>query len=158
LPWFAWRSTGVAGRSRVSEPKSQDKPFEISKWKVWEAFERVKANKGAAGVDEQSITEFEADRDRNLYKIWNRMSSGSYFPPPVKAVEISKAGGKGVRVLGVPTVADRIAQTVAKLYLEPQVEPVFHPDSYGYRPGRSALDAVAACRQRCWRADWGAPG
>jgi len=154
LPGFARRSTGVAGRSRVSEPKSQDKPFQISKWKVWEAFERVKANKGAAGVDEQSIAEFEADRDRNLYRIWNRMSSGSYFPPPVKAVEIPKAGGKGVRVLGVPTVADRIAQTVARLYLEPEVEPVFHPDSYGYRPGKSALDAVAACRQRCWRAGW----
>ena len=138
----------------MSEPKQQDKPFQISKWKVWEAFERVKANKGAAGVDDQSIAEFEADRDRNLYKIWNRMSSGSYFPPPVKAVEIAKAGGKGVRVLGVPTVADRVAQSVAKLYLEPKVEPVFHPDSYGYRPGRSALDAVAACRQRCWRADW----
>jgi RNA-directed DNA polymerase len=138
----------------VSEPKQQDKPFQISKWKVWEAFERVKANKGAAGVDDQSIAEFEADRDRNLYKIWNRMSSGSYFPPPVRAVEIPKAGGKGVRVLGVPTVADRIAQTVVRLYLEPNVEPVFHPDSYGYRPRKSALDAVAACRQRCWRADW----
>jgi RNA-directed DNA polymerase len=138
----------------VNEPKQQDKPFQISKWKVWEAYERVKANKGAAGVDEQSISEFEADRDRNLYKIWNRMSSGSYFPPPVKAVEIPKAGGKGVRLLGVPTVADRVAQTVARLYLEPQVEPVFHPDSYGYRPGKSALDAVAACRKRCWRADW----
>ena len=138
----------------MSEPRLQDKPFQISKWKVWEAYERVKANKGAAGVDGQSITEFEADRDRNLYKIWNRMASGSYFPPPVKAVEIPKAGGNGVRVLGVPTVADRIAQTVAKLYLEPHVEPIFHPDSYGYRPGRSALDAVAACRQRCWRADW----
>ncbi len=138
----------------MNEPKQQDKPFQISKWKVWEAYERVKANKGAAGVDEQSISEFEADRDRNLYKIWNRMSSGSYFPPPVKAVEIPKAGGKGVRLLGVPTVADRVAQTVARLYLEPQVEPVFHPDSYGYRPGKSALDAVAACRKRCWRADW----
>ena len=138
----------------MNEPKQQDKPFQISKWKVWEAYERVKANKGAAGVDEQSISEFEADRDRNLYKIWNRMSSGSYFPPPVKAVEIPKAGGKGVRLLGVPTVADRVAQTVARLYLEPQVEPVFHPDSYGYRPGKSALDAVAACRKRCWRAGW----
>jgi RNA-directed DNA polymerase len=138
----------------VSEPKLQDKPFQIAKVAVWEAYRRVKANKGAAGVDEQSIGEFEADRDRNLYKIWNRLSSGSYFPPPVKAVEIPKAGGKGVRVLGVPTVADRIAQTVVKLHLEPKVEPIFHPDSYGYRPGKSALDAVAACRQRCWRADW----
>src|SRR5260370_21766251 len=82
------------------------------------------------------------------------MSSGSYFPPPVKAVEIPKSGGKGIRVLGVPTISDRIAQTVAKIYLEPEVEPVFHPDSYGYRPGKSALDAVAACRQRCWRAGW----
>ena len=154
MPWLAWRSTSVAGRSRVSEPKLQDKPFQISRWKVWEAYERVKANKGAAGVDEQSIEQFDADRDRNLYKIWNRMSSGSYFPPPVRAVEIPKAGGNGVRVLGVPTVADRIAQTVARLYLEPRVEPVFHADSYGYRPGRSALDAVAVCRQRCWRADW----
>ena len=93
--------------------------------------------------------------DRNLYKIWNRLSSGSYFPPPVQAVEIPKAGGKGVRVLGVPTVADRIAQTVVRLYLEPKVEPIFHPDSYGYRPGRSALDAVGVCRQRCWRSGLG---
>jgi len=138
----------------VSEPKSQDKPFDISKWVVWEAYQRVKANKGAAGVDEVSIAEFEQERDRNLYWIWNRMSSGSYFPPPVKAVEIPKAGGKGVRVLGVPTVADRVAQTAVRMYLEPKVEPVFHPDSYGYRPKKSALDAVGTCRQRCWRADW----
>jgi RNA-directed DNA polymerase len=138
----------------VNEPKLQDKPFQIDKMTVWEAYRRVKANKGAAGVDNMSLTAFEDDRDRNLYKIWNRMSSGSYFPPPVKAVEIPKAGGKGVRVLGVPTVADRIAQTVVKMYLEPEVEPIFHPDSYGYRPGRSALDAVGTCRKRCWRADW----
>jgi RNA-directed DNA polymerase len=154
LPGFAWWSTGIAGRSQVSEPKQQDKPFDISKWMVWEAFQRVKANKGAAGVDAQSVTEFEQDRDKNLYRIWNRLSSGSYFPPPVKAVEIPKAGGKGVRVLGVPTVADRVAQTVVRMYLEPTVEPIFHPDSYGYRPKKSALDAVGACRQRCWRADW----
>ena len=138
----------------MTEPKSRDKPFDISKWVVWEAFQRVKANKGAAGVDEVSIAEFEQDRDKNLYRIWNRMSSGSYFPPPVKAVEIPKAGGTGVRVLGVPTVADRVAQTVARMYLEPKVEPIFHPDSYGYRPKKSALDAVGTCRQRCWRADW----
>jgi RNA-directed DNA polymerase len=138
----------------VTEPKLSDKSFDISKWVVWEAYQRVKANKGAAGVDEVSIAEFEKDRDKNLYRIWNRMSSGSYFPPPVKAVEIPKAGGKGVRVLGVPTVSDRVAQTVAKMYLEPSVEPIFHPDSYGYRPKKSALDAVGACRQRCWRADW----
>jgi RNA-directed DNA polymerase len=138
----------------VSEPKLQDKPFQIAKVAVWEAYRRVKANKGAAGVDDVSITEFEQDRDKHLYRVWNRMSAGSYFPPPVKAVEIPKAGGKGVRVLGVPTIADRVAQTVARMYLEPKVEPIFHPDSYGYRPKKSALDAVGACRQRCWRADW----
>ncbi|WP_345006480.1 group II intron reverse transcriptase/maturase, partial [Streptosporangium album] len=138
----------------MSELRQQDKPFQIDKWKVWEAFQRVKANKGAAGVDEESIAQFEADRDRNLYRIWNRLSSGSYFPPPVKAVEIPKPQGRGVRVLGVPTVADRVAQTVVRMYLEPKVEPIFHPDSYGYRPGKSALDAVGACRVRCWRKDW----
>ena len=138
----------------MNELKQQDKPFDISKWAVWKAYQRVRANKGAAGVDDVSFAEFEQDRDKHLYRIWNRMSSGSYFPPPVKAVEIPKAGGKGVRVLGVPTISDRIAQTVAKMYLEPKVEPVFHPDSYGYRPGKSALDAVGTCRQRCWRADW----
>ena len=138
----------------MSEPKLQDKPFVIDKMTVWEAYRRVKANKGAAGVDGQSIEEFEQDLKGNLYRIWNRMSSGSYFPPPVKAVEIPKAGGTGVRTLGVPTVADRIAQTVVRMVLEPAVEPVFHPDSYGYRPGRSALDAVAVCRRRCWRTDW----
>jgi len=138
----------------VTEPKLTAKPFEISKWQVWKAYEKVKANQGAAGVDGESIAEFENNLKGNLYKLWNRMSSGSYFPPPVRAVEIPKAGGKGVRVLGVPTVSDRIAQTVVRLYLEPEVEPLFHPDSYGYRPGRSALDAVAACRQRCWKADW----
>lgn len=136
----------------MSEPTS--KSFEISKHVVFEAYRRVKANKGAAGVDEQSIAAFEVDLKGNLYKLWNRMSSGSYFPPPVKMVEIPKPGGKGIRTLGVPTVADRIAQTVAAMYLEPKVEPLFHPDSYGYRPRRSALDAVAACRERCWRADW----
>ena len=138
----------------MSEPKLEEKPFVISKRIVWDAYERVKANQGAAGVDGESITEFEADLKGNLYKLWNRLSSGSYFPPPVRAVEIPKAGGRGVRVLGVPTVADRIAQTVVRLYLEPELEPLFHPDSYGYRPGRSALDAVGRCRQRCWKYDW----
>jgi RNA-directed DNA polymerase len=109
---------------------------------------------GAAGIDEQSIAAFEADLRGNLYKLWNGMSSGSYFPPPVRAVPIPKRGGLGERVLGVPTVADRIAQTVVAGYLMRRVEPIFHPDSYGYRPGRGALDAVAACRQRCWRYDW----
>jgi RNA-directed DNA polymerase len=138
----------------VSEDNSPSKPFTISKWIVWEAYQRVKANKGAAGVDGQSIDEFEQDRDKHLYKIWNRMSSGSCFPPPVKAVEIPKAGGKGVRILGVPTVGDRVAQTVAAMFLEPKVEKIFHPDSYGYRPGRSALDAVGTARRRCWKYDW----
>ncbi len=139
----------------VSTPKPKAaKPFEISKWVVWESYQKVKANQGAPGVDEVSIKEFERDLKGNLYKLWNRMASGTYFPPPVRAVEIPKAGGKGVRVLGVPTVSDRIAQTVVRSYLEPEVEPLFHPDSYGYRPGRSALDAVASCRQRCWRRDW----
>jgi len=137
----------------VGEPKSKEKPFSISKWLVWEAYQRVKANQGAPGVDGCSIEEFEADLGNNLYRIWNRMSSGSYFPPPVKAVEIPKSHG-GVRILGVPTVADRIAQTVVAMELEKKVEPKFHLDSYGYRPARSALDAVAACRARCWKYDW----
>ena len=137
----------------MNELKS--KSFGISKSVVFEAYRRVKANKGAAGVDGESVAAFEVDLKANLYKLWNRMSSGSYFPPPVKMVEIPKPGGKeGTRILGVPTVADRIAQTVAAMYLEPKVEPMFHPDSYGYRPHRSALDAVAACRERCWRTDW----
>ena len=136
----------------VGEPKL--KSFEISKWAVWNAYRRVKANKGAAGVDGESIAEFEENLHGNLYKLWNRLSSGSYMPPPVRAVEIPKKDGSS-RMLGVPTVADRIAQTVVAAYLEPGVEPVFHPDSYGYRPGRSALDAVGVCRERCWRQDWG---
>ena len=135
----------------MSEPKP--KSFEISKRAVWEAWLRVKANKGAAGVDEQSIQAFEANLAGNLYKLWNRLSSGTYFPPPVRAVAIPKRDGSP-RILGVPTVADRIAQTVVRGYLEPGVEPFFHPDSYGYRPGRSALDAVGVCRERCWRSDW----
>ena len=118
-----------------------------------EAFQRVKANKGAAGIDDESLEAFEANLKNNLYKIWNRMSSGSYFPPPVKAVEIPKKSG-GKRTLGVPTVADRVAQMVAKIYFEPTVEPYFHPDSYGYRPGKSAVDALAVTRKRCWKYDW----
>jgi len=133
---------------------SGPKPFDISKQAVVEAYRRVKANKGAAGVDEVSIQDFERNLKGNLYRVWNRMSSGTYFPPPVRAVEIPKRVGGGSRILGVPTVADRIAQTVATMYLEPNVEPMFHPDSYGYRPRRSALDAVAVCRERCWKYDW----
>jgi len=130
------------------------KPFKIPKREVWEAFQRVKANRGAAGVDGQSIAEFEADLKNNLYKLWNRLSSGSYFPPPVRRVDIPKRDGGGVRPLGIPTVADRVAQEVARRYLEPILEPVFHPDSYGYRPGKSAIDAVRTTRERCWRYDW----
>lgn len=137
----------------MSKLKSQTKPFDISKQEVWEAFVEVRANKGAAGVDGRTIAEFEKDLQGNLYKIWNRMSSGSYFPSPVRAVEIPKAAG-GVRVLGIPTVADRVAQTVVARRLSVAAEPVFHTDSYGYRPGRSALDAIGVCRVRCWRKDW----
>ena len=133
--------------------KSSDKPFDISKRAVWEAYQRVKAKQGAAGVDGQTIAEFEKDLKNNLYRIWNRMSSGTYFPPPVKAVEIPKSGG-GIRILGVPTVSDRIAQTVAARVLEAKVEPMFHRDSFGYRPGRSPQDAVARCRRRCWEDGW----
>jgi group II intron reverse transcriptase/maturase len=138
----------------VDELKSPGKPFEISKRAVWEAYQRVKANKGAPGVDAVSLEEFEKDLKGNLYKIWNRMSSGSYFPPPVRAVEIEKPHGGGIRLLGVPTVADRVAQTVVARVLEERVEQIFHPDSYGYRPSRSALHAVEACRRRCWKTDW----
>lgn len=129
------------------------KPFEISKQVVWAAYQRVKANRGAAGVDRESIKAFEKDLKNNLYRIWNRMSSGTYFPPPVKLVEIPKGDGR-MRPLGIPTVSDRVAQTVAKMYLEPLVDPKFHPDSYGYRPGKSALEAVGVARQRCWRKNW----
>ena len=138
----------------MTEPKSKVKSFSIDKTVVWEAWQQVRANQGAPGVDEESVAEFEGNLEGNLYKLWNRLSSGTYMPPPVKAVQIPKKDGRGVRTLGVPTVADRVAQTVARLYLEPEVEPVFHPDSYGYRPNRSALDAVGTCRERCWKSDW----
>ena len=129
------------------------KPYDIPKREVWEAYKRVRTNQGAAGVDGQTISDFEADLGNNLYKLWNRLSSGSYFPPPVRRVDISKSDGK-MRPLGIPTVADRIAQMVVKRHLEPLVEPQFHPDSYGYRPGKSALDAVGMAQQRCWRREW----
>jgi group II intron reverse transcriptase/maturase len=138
----------------VDELKAQGKPFEISKWEVLESWRAVKANKGAPGVDGQSIADFEADLQGNLYKIWNRMSSGTYFPPPVRAVEIPKQHGGGTRILGIPTVADRVAQTVVARHLGIRVDPAFHEDSYGYRPGKSALDAVERCRERCWKKDW----
>ena len=129
------------------------KPFTIPKRLVYEALEAVKANAGSAGVDNETIEDFETDLKDNLYRIWNRMSSGSYFPPPVKAVAIPKKTG-GERILGVPTVADRVAQMVVKQVLEPNLEPIFLPDSYGYRPEKSALDAIAVTRERCWRYDW----
>ena len=140
-----WSTEAIWQREeRVDEAK----PFKIPKREVWEAFKSVKANQGAAGVDGQSIAEFEADLEDNLYKLWNRLSSGSYFPPPVRRVDIPKRDGGGVRPLGIPTVADRVAQEVARRYLEPILEPVFHPDSYGYRPGKSAIDAVRTAQQR----------
>jgi len=129
------------------------KPFNISKTIVWKAYQKMKANGGAAGVDDESIQTFDQNLKDNLYKLWNRLSSGSYFPPPVKGVLIPKKSG-GKRLLGVPTVADRIAQMVAKMTLEPITEPVFHQDSYGYRSGRSALDAIELVRRRCWKYDW----
>ena len=129
------------------------KPFGISKREVWMAYKQVKANRGAAGVDGQTIAEFDEDLSNNLYQLWNRLASGSYMPSPVRRVDIPKGDG-GTRPLGIPTVSDRIAQMVVKRYLEPVLEPVFHDDSYGYRPGRSAHDALATARQRCWRRDW----
>lgn len=138
----------------MEQLKSKGKSFEIGKGEVWQAYLKVKENRGAPGVDGQSLADFEADLRNNLYRIWNRMSSGTWFPPPVRAVEIPKPHGAGTRTLGIPTVADRIAQTVAARRLEEAVEPIFHPDSYGYRPGRSALDVVGTCRRRCWRSDW----
>lgn len=135
------------------ELMSRTKSYEISKNIVYEAFLRVRANKGSAGIDEQSIAEFEVNLKDNLYKIWNRMSSGSYFPPAVKAVDIKKKAG-GTRTLGIPTVADRVAQMTVKLYFEPSVEPFFHEDSYGYRPKKSAIQAVEITRRRCWKYNW----
>jgi RNA-directed DNA polymerase len=133
--------------------RTTDKPFKITKKQVYEAYKAVESNHGAAGVDKETIEQFEADLKGNLYKLWNRMSSGSYFPPPVRAVSIPKKSG-GERILGVPTVADRVAQTVVKQLIEPDLDPIFLADSYGYRPRKSALDAVGVTRERCWRYDW----
>jgi len=130
-----------------------DKPFNITKKQVYEAYKAVKSNAGSAGVDGQTIEQFDSDLRSNLYKLWNRMSSGSYFPPPVRAVSIPKKTG-GQRILGVPTVADRVAQMVVKQLIEPDLDPIFLADSYGYRPRKSALDAVGVTRQRCWKYDW----
>ena len=130
-----------------------NKPFDIPRYQFFEAFEEVKKNKGAPGIDKVSITKFEEELDDNIYKLWNRMSSGTYFPKPVKLVLIPKKNGK-TRPLGIPTVEDRVAQTVVKMNIEPTLEEIFVEDSYGYRPGRSALDAIAKTRERCWRYDW----
>ena len=138
----------------MERPRQTVKSFDISKRLVFEAWQKVRANGGAPGVDAVGIDRFEESERDNLYKLWNRMSSGSYFPGPVRAVEIPKDHGEGVRVLGVPNVADRIAQTAAAMLLEEKLEPIFHQDSYGYRPGRSAHDALAVARKRCWRQDW----
>jgi len=141
----------TTGNGRIG--LKQAKPFSITKLQVWKAYKLVKANKGAAGVDGQTIAMFDADLKNNLYKLWNRLASGSYFPPPVMRVEIPKADGR-MRPLGIPTVADRIAQMVVKQNLEPELEQHFHPDSYGYRPGKSALAAVGKARKNCWKRDW----
>jgi len=138
----------------VSVSSAQGKSFDIDKRLIWEAWKQVKQRQGAPGIDGQTIEQFEADLEGQLYKLWNRMSSGTYFPSPVKVVEIPKQGSEQKRTLGVPTVYDRVAQTAVAMLLDELVDPVFHDDSYGYRHGRSALDAVAACRQRCWRSDW----
>jgi group II intron reverse transcriptase/maturase len=149
----ALSSSSLGSTSDGTNPKDHAKPFSISKRNVWDAYKRIKANRGAAGVDGQSITEFEENLSSNLYKLWNRLASGSYFPPPVRRVEIPKGDGR-TRPLGIPTVADRIAQMVITRFLQPILEPQFHADSYGYRPGKSAKDALGVARQRCWRYDW----
>jgi len=137
----------------VDELKASGKPFQISKQEVWDAWLKVKGNKGAPGADEVSLAGFEADLKNNLYKVWNRMSSGTYFPPPVRAAEIPKSSG-GTRMPGVPSAGDRVARTVAAMVLEPRTEAVFHDDSHGYRPREGALGAVAVCRQRCRARSW----
>jgi hypothetical protein len=146
-------ATSIGPTCKGRSLKDEAKPFCISRWEVWEAYLKVKSKQGAAGLDGQSIEEFERDLKKNLYRIWNRMSSGSYFPPPVRTVKIPKANG-GERTLGIPTVSDRIAQMVVKNRLEAVVDPLFLPASYGYRPKKSALDAVGQARQMCWAYDW----
>ncbi len=142
------------GEEPRERPRPEVKSFEIGKRLIYEAWEKVRANDGAPGVDAVSIGLFDEQWRDNLYKLWNRMSSGSYFPWPVRGVEIPKDHGEGVRLLGVPNTADRVAQTAAAMLLEEKLEPVFHGDSYGYRPGRSAHDALAVCRRRCWKQGW----
>jgi len=148
------RKSTRKGEELTDRSQQVGKSFEIPKRLVLKAWEKVRANRGAPGVDAVGVIEFQADEVNNLYKLWNRMSAGSYMPGPVRAVEIPKDHGAGVRVLGVPNVADRVAQTAAAMLLEERLEPIFHPDSYGYRPGRSAHDALAVARKRCWKQDW----
>ena len=128
------------------------KPYDISKEIVVEAYRKVKANRGCPGIDEESISEYEKDLKDNLYKLWNRMSSGSYFPPSVKGIDIPKKDGSK-RTLGIPTVQDRVAQMLVKIYLEPSLEKIFYKDSYGYRPHKSAHQALEREQQRCWKYD-----
>jgi RNA-directed DNA polymerase len=139
--------------NRRTSMHATNKPFPIEKRWVYEAYQAIRSNGKATGVDGQTLEQFEADLSGNLYKIWNRMSSGTYFPPPVRAVPIPKKSG-GERILGVPTVADRVAQMVVKRAIESTLESIFLADSYGYRPNKSALDAVGATRERCWKYDW----
>ena len=139
--------------NRMMTMRTTNKPFKITKKQVYEAYKAVKSNQGAAGVDKETIEQFDANLKGNLYKLWNRMSSGSYFPPPVRAVSIPKKSG-GERILGVPTVADRVAQMVVKQLIEPDLDPIFLANSYGYRRKKSALDAIGVTRQRCWKYNW----
>lgn len=132
---------------------NETKSVPVSRQMVWAAYKKVKANKGSAGVDEISMEEFDANRSKHLYKLWNRMASGSYFPPPVKEVEIPKKDGK-IRKLGVPTISDRIGQMVIKDYLEPRFEAIFSPNSYGYRPNKNAHQALESVRNNCRKTDW----
>ena len=149
-----WSYLAEQLEDRMTSTDTTNKPFEIEKRRVYEAYKAVKSNRGAPGVDGQTIEAFEKDLKGNLYRIWNRMSSGSYFPPPVRAVSIPKKNGGSERVLGVPTVSDRIVQMVVKQLIEPDIDPIFLPDSYGYRPNKSALDAVGVTRKRCWQYNW----
>ena len=132
---------------------NETKSIPISRSMVWEAYKKVRANKGSAGVDSVSMEEFDANRSKYLYKLWNRMASGSYFPPPVKEVEISKKDGKP-RKLGIPTISDRVGQMVVKDYIEPRLEKIFSSNSYGYRPNKSAHQALKSVRENCRKTDW----
>lgn len=131
----------------------QGKAFEIPKMLVWKSYQLVKKNKGAPGYDGITMAKFDVNRKKNLYKIWNRMSSGTYFPPPVLEKRIPKADGTE-RTLGIPTVSDRMAQGAVKMYIESHLEPIFHTDSYGYRPGKDAHQALKKCAERCWKHSW----